>query len=101
MKYRGPHVRRDITLAIVIALAVQGAFTAALTLPESVIGVPQRMIVGLSSVPFSALCATLFFRRRQHGRPAVQMVLLFCGLVAIIVVAGFVVSAATGNYDLP
>ena len=98
---RRSQFRRDIVLATAIALAVQGAFAAALMLPETVLGVSSRFILGVVSVPLSALVGTLFFRGRQPERPALHSVLLFCGLVVIIVVAGFGFSAATGNYDLP
>src|SRR5687768_5574861 len=98
---RTSQFRRDIGLAIAIALAVQGGFTAALALPESALGATPRLIVGLSSVPLSALCGTLFFRRRHQQRPGAHLVLLFFSLVVIIVAAGFLFSAITGNYDLP
>ena len=98
---RPSQFRRDIGLAIVIALAVQSAFTAALALPETVLSVLPRFILGLSSVPLSALCGTLFFRGTHRERPGAHLAVLFCSLVAIIVVAGFLFSAATGNYDLP
>ena len=93
--------RRDLGLAVVFALVVQAAFTAALTLPETRLAVPLRLILGLASVPISALCGTLFLRGRQPERRGVRLVLLFWGLVVIIVLAGFLFSAATGNYDLP
>jgi FtsH-binding integral membrane protein len=98
---RTSQFRRDIGLAIAIALAVQGAFTAALALPEFALGATPRLIVGLSSVPLSALCGTLFFRRRHRARPGAHLMLLFFSLVVIIVAAGFLFSAITGNYDLP
>ena len=98
---RRSQFRRDIGLAVVIALAVQGAFTAALSLPETVLSVPSRFIIGLVSVPLSATFGTLFVRRRHPERPGASSVLLFFSLVVIIVGAGFLFSAITGNYDLP
>lgn len=93
--------RRDLGIAVVIALIVQAVFTVALTLPETLLSVPLRLVLGLGSVPISALSGTLFFRGHQPDRRGGHSVLLFCGLVVIIVVAGFLFSAATGNYDLP
>jgi hypothetical protein len=93
--------RRDIGIAVLIALALQGMFTAALALPETSLAIAPRFVVGLISVPFSALCGTLLLRSRHRERRVAQMVLLFGGLMVIVVVAGLVFSAATGNYDLP
>lgn len=93
--------RRDVGIAVLITLAVQSLFTVVLALPESVLAATPRLIVGWSSVPLSALCGTLFVRSHHRHSPGAQLALLFGSLVAIVVVAGLVFSAATGNYDLP
>jgi FtsH-binding integral membrane protein len=98
---RRSQFRRDISFALVLALAVQGAFTAALSLPETVLSVPSRFILGLVSVPLSATVGTLFVRRRHAERAGASLVVLFFSLVVIIVGAGFLFSAMTGDYDLP
>jgi hypothetical protein len=98
---RTSQFRKDFGLGILIALAVQAVFTWALTLPETVLAPSARLIMGLASVPLSAFCGTLFVRRRHAGRPGAHLALVFFGLGAILVLAGFVFSAMTGNYDLP
>jgi hypothetical protein len=98
---RRPQFRRDLGLAILIALAVQSAFTVLLALPETDLPVTARLILGVSSVPLSALCGTLFIRLHHRHLSGAQLTLLFGGLAVVVVVVGFLVSAATGNYDLP
>jgi hypothetical protein len=98
---RRPQFRRDLGLAMLIALAVQSAFTILLALPDINLPVTARLIVGLSSVPLSALCGTLFIRRHHRNLFHTQLALVFGGLAVVVVVVAFLVSAATGNYDLP
>ena len=93
--------RRQVGIAIVIALAVQGVFLLALALPETILPVAPRLALGVLSVPFSALCGTLFLRWHHPGRPIRQMALLFVVIALVIVIAGLLFSALTGNYDLP
>jgi hypothetical protein len=88
-------------LAFVIALAVQAIFTWAFTLPETRLAPSPRLILGLVSVPFSAFCGTLFVRSRHRDRTRMQLTLVFFGLGVIVILAGFLFSAMTGNYDLP
>jgi hypothetical protein len=90
-----------MALAILVALAVQGLFTAVQFVPETVFPPAARLAIGLVSVPFSALCGTLVFRRRRPDRSLMHLAMLFLVLLVIIVVAGLIVSVATGRYDLP
>ena len=88
-------------LACLTALAVQAIFSAALLLPVTVVPVSMRFALGLVSVPLSALCGTLMFRRRHPQSSVRRRALVFYGLIVLIVAVGLLFSAATGNYDLP
>ena len=87
--------------AILIAFAVQAIFTSTLLLPVTILPVPMRFVVGVLSVPLSALVGTLMFRRRHPDSSFGRKALVFGGLVVLIVAAGLLFSVATGNYDLP
>ena len=90
-----------MVLAILVALAVQAVFAAVQLLPETILMPAARLVIGLISVPISAFCGTLVFRRRRPDGSLRHLAMLFVGLVVILVIAGLIVSALTGYYDLP
>ena len=101
LQRRASEFRRDVGVALLISAAVQGAFTVAMALPGTMLATSGRFVLGMISVPVSALCGTLFFRSRHRESSGTRLVLLFFGLALMIVVAGFLLSIVTGNYDLP